>query len=102
MTNDEAIKILAACKLLAERANGAFPSGLPSNYPLTQQDLSTLQDFGRVESDPLTAGPGLLKRLFAQADLSLVDVYKLDQLRRMVSKRRYQGRDIANGSIKKA
>lgn len=97
MTNDEAIKILVACKPLAERAVTGFPSGLPLNYPLTPEDIKVLQDFSTVQSDTLTAGPGLLSRLFNQAKLSPVDVYKLEQLRRLVFKRRYLGRNVING-----
>lgn len=97
MTNDEAVKILVACKPLAERASGAFPSGLPFNYTLTPEDLTTLQEFANIQSDPVAAGPGLLNRLFSQARLTPVDVYKLEQLRRMVFNRRYQGRNAVNG-----
>ncbi len=97
MTENEAIKILASCKALAERVTGAFPSGLPPNYILSSQDLTMLQDFVRVQSDTIAAGPGLLNRLFKQAQLTLVDVYKLEQLRRLVFNRRYQGRNVDNG-----
>jgi hypothetical protein len=98
MTNEEAIKILGACKPVAERASGAFPSGLPLNYTLTLQDLTLLQDFARVQSDQVAAGPGLLKRLFTQAELTPVEIYKLEQLKRLVFKRRYLGQNVVNGS----
>lgn len=97
MTNEDAIKILTACKSLAERASAEFPAGLPLNFKLTSEDLVVLEDFEKVQSDPVAAGPGLLKRLFAEAKLTPVEVYKLEQLRRLVFKRRYLGRDAANG-----
>src|SRR5689334_3211796 len=97
MTNEEAIKILALCQPLAQRASGAFPSGLPLNYTLTPQDLTLLQDFATVQSDPVAAGPGLLNRLFKQANLTPVEVYKLEQLRRLVFKRHYLGQNVVNG-----
>ncbi len=97
MTKDEAIEILVACKALADRASAAFPAGLPANYPLTGEDLSVLQGFDRVQNDPIAAGPGLLNRLFKAAELNQVEVYKLEQLRRMVSRRRYLGRSTADG-----
>ncbi|MEI6046734.1 MAG: hypothetical protein WCS37_20480 [Chloroflexota bacterium] len=97
MTNDEAIEILVACKTLAERASTAFPSGLPGNYTLTPEDLRVLQDFTRVQGDPVVAGPGLLNRLFNHAKLTSVEIYKLEQLRRLVFKRRYLGRNASNG-----
>lgn len=97
MTEDEAIKMLAACQPLAQRASGAFPSGLPLNYILTPEDLTMLQGFARVQSDLVAAGPGLLNRLFKQANLTPVEVYKLEQLRRLVFNRRYLGRNVVDG-----
>lgn len=97
MTKDEAIQILAACKPLAERATTAFSNGIPLNYPLSQKDLEVLQGFARVQNDPIVAGPGLLNRLFAQAKLTTVEIYRLEQLRRLVFKRGYLGQDVVNG-----
>jgi len=97
MTNDEAVQILAACKPLAERATAAFANGLPLNYPLTQKDLEVLQGFARVQNDPVVAGPGLLSRLFVQARLTTVEIYRLEQLRRLVFKRGYLGQNMVNG-----
>lgn len=98
MTNNGAILLLAACKPLVERTSGAFPSGLPLNYSLNPQDLALLQDFARVQNDQVSAGPGLLKRLFTQAELTPVEVYKLEQLKRLIFKRRYLGQNVVNGS----
>jgi hypothetical protein len=97
MTNDEAIELLKVCKTLAERASGDFPSGLPPNFLLTAQDLKLLEDFVRLQNNPVVAGPGLLKRLFNSAGLTQVDTYKLEQLRRLVFKRQSLGRDTSNG-----
>jgi hypothetical protein len=97
MTNDEAIEILVVCKTLADRVSTDFPSGLPLNYTLTAEDLKILQNFARIRSDPVVAGPGLLNRLFNQAKLTSVEIYKLEQLGRLVFKRRYLGRNASNG-----
>ncbi len=97
MTTEEATKLLKACKILAERASGDFPSGLPPNYPLTPQDLELLENFVKIQNDPIVAGPNLLKNLFDSAGLTQVDVYKLEQLRRIVFKRHYLKRNTSNG-----
>lgn len=97
MTKDEAILFLIACKPLAERAIKAFPQGLPINFNFTTEDLGILQNFDMVRNDPITAGPRLFDHLLKATELSQVEVYKLDQLRRLVFKRRYLGRDVING-----
>ena len=97
MTNDEAIGLLTVCKPLAERASTDFPAGLPLNFKFTQQELAVLLGLASVENDPISAGPGLLNRLFKSAGLTQVDVYKLDQLSRLVFKRRRLGQNAADG-----
>ncbi len=96
MTNEEAVKMLTACKELAERVTAAFPGGIPLNYPLNEQDLQVLRGFDMVQADPVVAGPGLLNRMFNQIGLTQVEVYKLGQLRRLVIKRRYAGRSVSD------
>jgi len=97
MTKDEAVALLNACKPLAERVMTTFPAGMPPNYNLTSEDLGLLAGFDRVQNDPVVAGPGLLNRLFNSAGLTQTEVYKLAQLKRLVFKRRYEGRNAANG-----
>jgi hypothetical protein len=96
MTSEEAISLLAACKPLAERVSTTSSTGAPINYTITQEDLEVLQGFDMVQNDPLVAGPGLLNRLLKSAGLTQVEVYKLDQLRRLLSRRRYQGRIVSS------
>jgi hypothetical protein len=97
MTNAEAIELLAACKPLAERVTAAHPGGVPLNFGMTEAEVIALQGFDRVHSDPISAGPGLLGKLEKAAGLTQVEVYKLEQLRRMVFKRRSLGRSAATG-----
>lgn len=92
MTQDEAIALLVACKPLAVKLKELSPEGAPVKYTVTQEDLLNLQGFVRVQNDPITAGPGLLGRLLKAADLNQVEVYKLDQLSRLVSSSRYKGK----------
>lgn len=97
MTTDEAIELLIACKPLAERVTTVSPTGVPINYNLTEEEIAILNGFNRVQSDPIAAGPGLLGKLLKTAGLTQVEVYKLEQLRRLVSRRRYVGRSAATG-----
>ncbi len=95
MTSTEAIELLKACKALAGRINPVLPEGTSLKYTLTKEDLMLLEGFRQVQNDPIAAGPGLLGRLLKAADVNQVEVYKLDQLQRLVSNRRYMGK-IAN------
>jgi|SRR4051794_13959466 len=92
MKDTEAIELLSACKPLAVRVSAITPSTTPVNLTLSQEDLKALEGFASVQNDPLVAGPGLLGRLLKAADLNQVEVYKLEQLQRLVARQRYGGR----------
>jgi len=92
MTETEALALLTACKPLAERICATTPGGVALNYTLTKSDMEALQGFDQVQKDPLAAGPGLLGKLVKTAGLTQVEIYKLDQLRRLVFNRRYTGK----------
>lgn len=92
MTNDEAIGLLKACKPLAERLVAIPPSFTAVNIPISDKDLEVMQGYARLQLDPLVAGPGLLNKLYKLAELSQVEVYKLDQMKHMIKSRRYGGR----------
>lgn len=89
MTEQEAIRLLAACRPLIERITATYPSGMPINCPLTPQDLVAIQGAVQVQTASVSAGPGLLRKLEQAAELSQVDIYKLEQLQRIVYKRTY-------------
>jgi hypothetical protein len=92
MKDSEAIELLSACKPLAVRISAIAPSTTPVNFALSQEDLKALEGFARVQNDPLVAGPGLLGRLLKAADLNQVEIYKLEQLQRLIARQRYGGR----------
>lgn len=92
MKDTEAIELLSACKPLAERITAIAPSTTPVNLTLSPDDLRVMEGFARVKNDPIVAGPGLLGRLLKSAGLNQVEVYKLEQLMRSLSRRRYEGR----------
>jgi hypothetical protein len=92
MTSNEAIDLLKACKPLAERLVAIPPSITPVNIPISNEDLLVMQGYARLQLDPLVAGPGLLNKLCKLAELSQVEVYKLDQVKQLISHRRYGGR----------
>ncbi len=92
MTNNEAIDLLKACKPLAERLAAIPPSITSVNIPISHADLVVMQGYARLQLDPLVAGPGLLNKLYKLAELSQVEVYKLDQVNHLISHRRYGGR----------
>ncbi|MDB5080828.1 MAG: hypothetical protein JWP00_2752 [Chloroflexi bacterium] len=97
MTDDQAISLLTACQPLAERLIVPPTTGKAPAYNLTKEDLEILEGFDRVQSDPIAAGPGLFNKLVKAAGLSQVEVYKLEQLSRLVYKHRY-GIKIASPS----
>jgi hypothetical protein len=92
MTSNEAIDLLKACKPLAERLVAIPPSITPVNIPISNEDLQVMQGYARLQLDPLVAGPGLLNKLCKLAELSQVEVYKLDQVKQLIAHRRYGGR----------
>lgn len=98
MTDDQAIALLAACQPLAARLIVPTTGKAPT-YNLTREDVEALEGFDRVQSDPIAAGPGLFNRLVKAAGLSQVEVYKLEQLSRLVYKHR-SGIKIASPSHK--
>ncbi len=99
METEEAIKLLKACKPLAVKLCAIPPSLTPVNIGLTQNDLSVMVGYSQVQTDPITAGPGLLNKLFKLADLNQVEVYKLDQVRQLIYNRRF-GSKRANTRFK--
>ncbi|HEX2910552.1 MAG TPA: hypothetical protein VH186_07055 [Chloroflexia bacterium] len=86
LTDTEAINLLSACKPLAERLTALPPSITPTKLELSRQDLKVLEGFVKVQSDPIVAGPGLLGKLFKAAELSQVEVSRLEQTVRLVSR----------------
>ena len=96
MKDTEAIELLSACKPLAVRISAIAPSATPVNLTLSKEDLKALEGFARVQNDPLVAGPGLLGRLLKAADLNQVEIYKLEQLQRLLAKQRYGGKKATN------
>lgn len=92
MTSEEAIELLKACEPLAMRLSAMQPSFTPVNIEVSADDLTVLEGYSRVQRDPLTAGPGLLNKLCKLADLTQVEVYKLDQVSHLVYNRRFGNR----------
>ncbi|MDB5080989.1 MAG: hypothetical protein JWP00_2913 [Chloroflexi bacterium] len=92
MTENEAIVLLRACKPLADRLVAIPPSITPVNIPISNEDLVVMQGYARIQLDPLVAGPGLLNKLYKLAELSQVEVSKLDQMKHLIVSRRYGGR----------
>ncbi len=87
MTESEALALLTACKPLADRLNvGMDTKGTPLKYNLSRDDLALLQAFDRLQTDPLTAGPGLFSRLTRTAGLNQGEVSKLEQVSRRVAR----------------
>lgn len=99
MQTEEAINLLKACKPLAVRLCAIPRSTTPVNIGLSPDDLTVMSGFAQVQADPITAGPGLLNRLFKLADLNQVEVYKLDQVKQLIYNRRFGSR-IANTRFK--
>jgi hypothetical protein len=96
MKDSEAIALLSACKPLAVRVSAISPSTTPVNLTLSKEDLKALEGLARVQNDPLVAGPGLLGRLLKAADINQVEIYKLEQLQRLLARQRYGGRKANN------
>lgn len=91
MTENEAVALLKACKLLAERLI-SLPTGFNSiSITLTDNDREVMQGYSKLLLDPIIAGPNLLTKLVILAGLSQVEVYKLDQLKHMITSQRYGG-----------
>src|SRR4051812_33748037 len=99
MDTEEAINLLKACKPLAVRLCAIPPSITAVKIGLTPNDLAAMVGYSRVQTDPITAGPGLLKKLFKLADLNQVEFYKLDQVRQLFYNRRF-GSKRANTRFK--
>lgn len=99
MTDDQAIALLMACQPLAARLIVPAATGKAPAYNLTREDMEVLEGFDRVQSDPIAAGPGLFNRLVKAAGLTQVEVYKLEQLSRLVYKHR-SGIKVASASHK--
>lgn len=91
MTEAEAINILKACKPLAARLIAIPPSMQAVNIPFSSQDVAVIEEYSRLMLDPIVAGPNLLNKLFKLAELNQVEVYKLDQMKKMIRARRYGG-----------
>jgi hypothetical protein len=89
MTEAEAISLLVACKALVERMTTLVPTKTPANSTLTEADLQIIQDFDRLQGAPIVAGPGLLGKLEQEAGLTKSDIIKLEQIRRLLYKRRH-------------
>jgi len=91
MTETEAISLLVACKALVERMATLVPTKTPpnANGTLTEADLQIIQDFDRLQGAPIVAGPGLLGKLEQEAGLTKSDIIKLEQIRRLLYKRRH-------------
>lgn len=89
LTEQEAIKLLSACRPLLERITATYPQGVPRKCPLTLQDLAAIEGAIQVQTASITAGPGLQRKLEQAAELTQVDVYKLSQLQHQVYKRTY-------------
>jgi hypothetical protein len=88
MTKAEAIETLSACKLVAERLDQAVNSNsaTKTQFGLSEEDRQILAGYTRVQSDPIAAGPGLFKKLLAEAQLTQVNVYRIEQLIKLVAK----------------
>ena len=99
MDTEEAVNLLKACKPLAVRLCAIPPSFTSVKIGLTPNDLTVMVGYARVQADPITAGPGLLNKLFKLADLNQVEVYKLDQVRQLIYNRRF-GSKRANTRFK--
>lgn len=92
MNDEEAIELLKACKPLAVRLCAMPHSFTPVNIVVSTDDLAVMEGYARVQTDPVTAGPGLLTKLCKLADLSQVEVYKLDQVTHLIYNRRFGSR----------
>ena len=90
LTSEEAVKLLAACKPLAEQLSAlSTPAGdgTKSKYQFSPADLVILEGFYRVQNDPISAGPGLLNRLYKQAGLNQVETSQLEHIGRLIYKK---------------
>ena len=91
MTENEAVILLRACKPLAERLI-ALPLSFNSiSITLTAYDRAVMQGYSMLLLDPVIAGPNLLNKLVKMADLTQVEIYKLDQVKHMITSQRYGG-----------
>jgi hypothetical protein len=90
MTKSEAIQILNGCKLVAERLDQVVNSNNTvmgkTNFSLSQEDRQTLIGYRTVQSDPIAAGPGLFNKLVKQAELNQVNIFRIEQLIRLITK----------------
>ena len=91
MTETEAVALLKACKPLAERLVAIPPSMTAINIPFSSYDITVIEGYSKLMLDPIVAGPNLLNRLFKLAELNQVEVYKLNQMKKMIRSRRYGG-----------
>jgi hypothetical protein len=91
VTENEAVTLLKACKLLAERLISLPTSFTSTSIILTANDRAVMQGYSKLLLDPIIAGPNLLTRLVKLAGLSQVEIYKLDQVKHMITSQRYGG-----------
>lgn len=91
MTETEAVVLLKECKSLADRLI-SLPTGFTStSITLSPHDRIVMQGYSKLLLDPIVAGPNLLIRLVKLAGLNQVEVYKLDQVKHMITSQRYGG-----------
>ncbi len=87
MTQNEAVEHLAACKELATRLVETRRAGdAPLTYKLSKEDFRLIENFGRVQLDPVITGPGVYQKLLNSAGLTQVEISKLEQVWRMVER----------------